>query len=210
MKSYRVHSALLLVLGLTLAACGKDETPKTDTTTASGDTTTAVVTPAETTGSTSDFTSAEGKFSIKLPPGYPQPTEQTNPLALPDGSSSVDLITYSSPSGENAALFSYSNMGEKVDMKGKEKIMLDASRDNVLKSMNATLEKEENIEIDGHAGRMMIFSIPASATETLQGRLEMYMVNPVAYQVMLIAKDRAVLESPEINAYFDSFKLVGS
>lgn len=207
MRFNHIHSALLLTLGLALAACGKDEAKNTSTT--PGDTTTSVSTPTETTPSNVEFTSEAGKFSIKLPAGYGQPKEETQPLPLPGGGS-VDLNTFSSSSGDNAAMFSYSDMTGKADFAGKEKAMLDASRDNVLKSMNATLEKEEDIKIGDHPGRRMIFSLPASATETYQGRLEMYVVEPFSYQVMFISKDRAALESADINNYFSSFKLAGS
>ena len=208
MRFFHIHTALLLTLGLTLASCGKDDAAKTGTTTTPGDTATTTITPTESTGY--DFKSDAGKFSIKLPAGFPQPIEESTPLPLPDGNGSVDLKTFSSQTEDkaNAAMFSYSDMTGKLETKGREKAMLDASRDNVLKEMNATLEKEQDINIDGNPGRMMIFSL-SDGTETYQGRLHMYVVGPFSYQVMYISKDRAALESPAVNAYFDSFKLAG-
>jgi hypothetical protein len=114
---------------------------------------------------------------------------------------------YSATSGNTAAMFAFADMNGKLDMKGKEKVMLDGARDNVLKTMNGTMEKEEDMEIDGHPGRQMIMAMEPAGSPKLYGRMQMFMVSPMMYEVMYVSDDRASLESPAINAYFDSFEI---
>jgi hypothetical protein len=153
-----------------------------------------------------EFTSEEGKFSIVLPPGYEEPTESVSPMSTENGS--VDLKMYTSGSGSTAAMVAFANMEGKIEMEGHETAMLDGARDNVLKTMNgALLKKEKSITIDGHPGRRILISMKPGRGIKLYGRLEMYLVDPIMYQVMYVSDKRASLESPAVNDFFSSFTL---
>jgi hypothetical protein len=203
----------MLTLALAVGACKKDaaEKPKADTTTASTSTSTpsttpSTTTPTETAGTGSPFKSDEGKFSIVVPAGFTSPSETVSPMSTPSGN--VDLKMYSATSGNTAAMFAFADMNGKLDMKGKEKVMLDGARDNVLKTMNgALLKKEKSITIDGHPGRRILISMKPGRGIKLYGRLEMYLVDPIMYQVMYVSDKRASLESPAVNDFFSSFTL---
>jgi hypothetical protein len=212
-KTTRIYLYALLGLGITLGACKKDDAAtgdKTASTTTTSTTTgtstpSTTTTPAETASAGESFKSEEGKFSIVLPAGFATPTETVNPLPTPGGN--VDLKMYSSGSGNTAAMFAFANTSGKVTMAGAEEKMLDGARDNVLKSMNGTMEKEEPMELDGKPGRQMIFAMEPAGAPKMYGRLRMFMVDPMMYQVMYISDDRSALESPATNAYFESFEI---
>ena len=211
MGFHHFRSVALLGLGIALIISGRadaqtiDRAPSHDATTAVGGSTVKGTFNGE-------FVSEAGRFSITLPSGYHRPLEETTPLPLPGRTEAIDLKTFSSQTEDkaNAVTFSYSDMTGKLETKGREKAMLDASRDNVLETMNATLEKEMVIRIGEYPGKSMIFSLPGYDNEMFYGRLELYVVGSFSYQIMYLSMDRSTLESPEINAYFKSFKLAGN
>jgi hypothetical protein len=154
-----------------------------------------------------EFRSEEGRFSITLPAGFSEPSESVSPM--PTAGGDVDLKMYSATalSGNSAAMFAFANMEGKLEMEGHETAMLDGARDNVLKAMNGTLIKEKQITIDGHPGRSLVLSMKQPGVPKLYSRIDMYMVDPIMYQVMYVSDKKASLDSKAITSYFKSFRL---
>src|SRR5688500_18039088 len=161
MRIRHLQRVVLLSLGLALAAFGRAGAQATSTSTEG----------AEFNGR---FTSKAGWFSITLPPGYPRPVEETVPLELAGDNGVVNLHSFSSELGNDAAIvFSYSFLGLRIEMVGQEQDLLDGASANVLEEMGAVLEKETDITIGAYPGRVMIFSVPGDGEQIFHGRLHM-------------------------------------
>lgn len=206
MPFHRARIVALFCLALTVAAaCDRKEIPEKK---GSGrDRTGVPAAPGTADGDGLRFASDTGRFRIVLPPGFPEPAESITPLPLPDGTS-VELRQYTSVLGNNAVIVGFNTMNGLV-VKGIEKQLLDNAREGTLKRMHATLEKEEEISLDGHPGRRL-FILPSPASDTtLKARKQVYVTDSMVYQLYYISTSRKALESPSADAFFDSFTLTG-
>lgn len=152
--------------------------------------------------------SKPGRFSISLPDGYPKPTLESSNVASEVGR--IKLSMYTSVKEEDGVcLVGYSDISSvKITPELKEE-MLDGAKEGALAQLNATLETEEGVLLDGHPGRSIRF-ISNNDGITLRGRMDYYMVGKRLYQVGFIEIGDGVLDSESIENYFSSFKLTST
>lgn len=150
------------------------------------------------------FSSKEGRFSIKLPPGFPalELKEETAATAV----GNIEVHNYNSGTSQGFCIVSYSDYPP-VSFQGRtaQKILEDA-RDGALGSVKGTLEKQANITVQGHPA-LVFYGAGDSSGKTFYVMFEYVLVQPRVYQVGYLTDDRAGLEKPEVQAYFKSFRL---
>lgn len=150
------------------------------------------------------YDSPDGKFTITLPPGHGQfrSQSQTQPTAAGD----VQLHILQSEVSKGAAVVGYSDFPEKAFEGRTPQKMLEDGRDGALRNIGGTLEKQESITTQGKTG-LSIYGTAMSGGKPVYLRFNFILDKPRAYQIGYLAYDRADLDKPEINAYFDSFRL---
>jgi TonB family protein len=158
------------------------------------------------TSSTSNVTynSPDGRFSVTLPPGYGQFASQskTQPTAV----GNVELNILQSENTRGACMVGYSDFPDAAFAGRTPQKMLEDGRDGALRNIGGTLEKQENLTIQGKTA-IAIYGSANSSGRTYYVRFNFILDKPRAYQVGYLAYDRADLDKPEIQTYFDSFHL---
>jgi len=153
-----------------------------------------------------EFMSEAGGFVVKLPS---TPTEQVQ--AVPSEVGDINLYIYMVEEGNAALGVMYNELPELITSAADEeliKMMLDSGRDGAMGNSGGVLVSEEEISIDGHPGRHIVFEIsdemfPGGG----EGIARIYYVDGRLYQVILIGEKGAFL--PEETAMFlDSFQLL--
>jgi hypothetical protein len=176
--------------------------PKDTVTTSSG----SYDTPTGTTSNSSGvvYNSPDGRFNITLPPGFGQFTlqQRTQPTAV----GNVELNILQSESSRGGCLLGYSDFPEASFQGRTPQKMLEDGRDGALRNISGTLEKQENITVQGKQG-ISVYGSGSSGGQTFYVRFNFILDKPRAYQVGYLAHDRAELDKPDIQAYFDSFHL---
>jgi hypothetical protein len=199
------------VVGITLAMRGSDSA-MTATTTGGGQTPSPVTSPAASpvrTSSTpaasgSTYESTDGRFQITLPPGFSSFTSQKT--TQPTAAGPIELTIMQSENAQGAAVMGYSDFPDASFEGRTPKKMLEDGRDGALKNINATLEKQEDLTIQGRTG-LKIYGSTTNDGKDIYVRFQFVLDKPRAYQIGYLAYDRADLDKPEVQAYFDSFKM---
>jgi hypothetical protein len=202
------------VVGIFLATRG----PGTTTTNNGGGTTTS--SPAASPGRTSSspgtssspaastsgsaYESPDGRFQITLPSGYGPFTSQKQTQTTPAGP--IELTIMQSETARGACVMGYSDFPEATFEGRTPKKMLEDGRDGALKNINATLEKQEDITVQGRTG-LDIYGSASSGGRDFYVRFQFILDKPRAYQIGYLAYDRADLDKPDVQAYFDSFRI---
>src|SRR5215212_10801862 len=188
------------VVGIVLATRGSGTTS-----TGRGQEPTPTASPGGTTspagGKTYD--DPNGRFSVALPSGYPEfkSSKQTQPtLAGP-----VELNMLLSEKTEGAFIVGYSDFPEAAFEGRTPKKMLEDGRDGSLKNINATLEKQQDLNMQGRTG-IAVYGSASTGGKPYYVRFNFILDKPRAYQVGYLAYNRADLDKPEVQAFFDSFK----
>ena len=150
------------------------------------------------------YDSPDGKFSITLPPGYSQFQSQSRTQPTPAGDVQLNILQSEIPKG--ACVLGYSDFPERAFVGRTPQKMLEDGRDGALRNINGTLEKQENITVQGKTG-IAIYGSASSAGKSVYVRFNFILDKPRAYQIGYLAYDRAELDKPEVQAYFDSFRL---
>jgi hypothetical protein len=155
-----------------------------------------------------DFSSKDGRFSIVFPEGYSTPKLEKSDIPSELGKIKLYMFT-SLNDAEGVCLVGYSDInGVTITNDLKEK-MLDGAKEGALKNMNATLENERTVELDGNPGRSLLF-VTESGGEQMHGRFDYYMVGNRLYQIGYIAIAEGALDADHVVSYFDSFKLAAA
>lgn len=151
------------------------------------------------------FVSKEGRFSIMLPPEYPRPKLEVTTIKSDDGP--IKLRMYSSMNSEQGlCLIGYCDFnGASIDDELRAKI-LDGAKEGALENMQATLESDSAITVDGRPGRSIRFSAQKNS-ETMYGRFDYFLVGIRLYQIGFLSLTRDVQFSASIGEFFDSFKV---
>lgn len=152
--------------------------------------------------------SKPGRFSIALPDGYPKPQlENSN---VPSEIGQIKLSMYTSVrEDQGVCLVGYSDISSMTITPELKEDMLNGAKEGALAQLNATLEAEEGIMLDGHPGRSIRFTSNNDEI-TLRGRMDYYMVGKRLYQIGFIEISDGALDSEGINNYFSSFKLTSA
>ena len=193
------------VVGIILATRGSSTT----TPTAGGGTTSS---PRSSPGRTSSsptasgtaYNSPDGRFSIALPAGFSPFTAQKTSSPTPAGP--IDLNILQSENSQGACVVGYSDFPDASFEGRTPKKMLEDGRDGALRNINATLEKQEDITVQGKTG-LDIYGSTAQAGKNIYVRFQFILDKPRAYQIGYLAYNRADLDKPEVQAYFDSFRI---
>lgn len=148
----------------------------------------------------------DGKFSLTLPPGFSQFQSQKTSQPTPAGPIELNILQSQSSSG--ACIAGYSDFPEASWEGRTPQKMLEDGRDGALKNINGTLEKQEKIIVQGREGLAVYGSANAGGKQVYL-RFNFILDKPRAYQVGYLAYDRAAVDAPDIEAYFNSFTLNG-
>ena len=84
--------------------------------------------------------------------------------------------------------------------------MLEDGRDGALRNINATLEKQNDITVQGKTG-LDIYGSTNQQGKDIYVRFQFVLDKPRAYQIGYLAYKRADLDKPDVQAYFDSFRI---
>lgn len=90
---------------------------------------------------------------------------------------------------------------------GHERV-LDGLRENLVQSQDGTLVREERIRLRGYPGRRVIFRQDGDDGEPALSSVAIYLVPPKVYQLQYTG-DGQSLRAPAVQAWFESFELVG-
>lgn len=154
------------------------------------------------------FTSKPGRFSISIPEGFSDPELETN--NIPSEIGKIKLYMYTSVNEtQGVCLVGYSDIKSITMTDELKEEMLEGAKEGALSNMNATLEGEESIMLDGHPGRSIRFTTDSEDTQ-MRGRMDYYMVDNRLYQVGFIEIANSALDGADVQEYFNSFKLISA
>lgn len=176
----------------------------------SGETTTGVGGSSTSSGTTSSTSSGlayddpNGRFSITLPPGFKAFASQKQSQPTPAGP--IDLHILQTETLQGACVLGYSDFPEASFVGRTPKKMLEDGRDGALRNINATLEKQSDITVQGKTG-LDIYGSTSSSGKNIYVRFQFILDKPRAYQIGYLAYNRADLDKPEVQSYFDSFRI---
>ena len=157
-----------------------------------------------TASSGSAYNSTDGRFSIVLPPGYGPFTSQQK--TQPTAAGPIELYILQSENPQGACVLGYSDFPEASFVGRTPKKMLEDGRDGALRNINATLEKQEDLTVQGKTG-LAIYGSTNQGGRDIFVRFHFVLDKPRAYQIGYLAYNRADLDKPEVQAYFDSFRI---
>jgi hypothetical protein len=172
--------------------------------TRTGSTGTTTNTATMTTTSGPVYNSPDGKFSITLPPGFSQFTSQKTTQQTLAGPIELNILQSEIPSG--GCVLGYSDFPEASFQGRTPQKMLEDGRDGALKNMGATLEKQDNLTVQGRTA-INVYGSTTSGGKPFYVRFQFVLDKPRAYQIGYLAYNRSDLDKPDVQAYFDSFRL---
>lgn len=146
-----------------------------------------------------DYTSRDGRFTIKMPN---DPTTQTQETKSKTGTLKIHLVA-AAPSESSACLVTYNDYPDEELKAGVEKLY-DTTRDGNVKNFGKLLsEKKVELGPDKIPGReILLRSSDGEATY----RNRMFLVKNRFYQVVIYGADNYA-KSKEADEYLDSFRL---
>jgi hypothetical protein len=160
--------------------------------------------PSTPTSSGKLYDSPDGRFSITLPPGFGAFTSQQK--TQPTAAGPIELTILQSENTQGACVVGYSDFPEASFVGRTPKKMLEDGRDGALKNIKATLEKQEDLTVQGKTG-LAIYGSTNQGGKDIYVRFHFILDKPRAYQMGYLAYNRADLDKPEVQAYFDSFRM---
>jgi hypothetical protein len=148
------------------------------------------------------FSSQEGRFSIIIPPGFPTFSQTTQ-------KASDDVVTqfFSSATARGASVLAYTDLPPRSFVGRTAQKILEDGRDGALESGKATLEKQQQTTLQGYPSLIM-YSSATIEGRPVYVRFQFVLAQPRTYQVGFLTYDRAMLDGPEIQAYFKSFRIL--
>ncbi|HKQ99074.1 MAG TPA: hypothetical protein VJT09_00295 [Pyrinomonadaceae bacterium] len=146
----------------------------------------------------------EGKFTLTLPPGFSPFKSQKQTQQTLAGPIELSILQSETPAG--AAVVGYSDFPEASFQGRSEKKMLEDGRDGALRNIQATLEKQEDFTVQGKTA-LDVYGSTNQQGKSIYVRFQFILDKPRAYQIGYLAYNRDDLDKPEVQAYFDSFKI---
>ncbi len=151
-----------------------------------------------------NFSSEDGKFSILVPQGFETPKKETT--IIPTEVGKVDITSYLTQNSTGSCMVMYNDFPESIFNERDSKRMFDESRDNALKTVNGTVEKEEESLFQGFPKRTLYLSTTVE-NQTLYSRFDFIIVKPRLYQIAFVGYKRSDLDQEPIKKFFESFKI---
>jgi hypothetical protein len=190
---------LILVVGVPAACAGDDPSSE------EGQQTTVAADPLE---DWIEYAASDGSFSVRLPE-EPEVQEQT----IDTAEGEVTLVIYT-VEGEDAAWLISTNtmppLTASAITSGDEEVVagiLEGGRDGALANISGTLDREENIEVQGHPGLEIHFTAPGDAQagiDQIKGAARIVLAGPTLYQIMLLTTPEGMDET--VSPYLESFR----
>jgi len=150
------------------------------------------------------YDSPDGRFNITLPSGFSQFKSQTTKQPTPAGD--IELTILQTENSRGGCMVGFSDFPE-ASFQGRTPLkMLEDGRDGALRNIGGTLEKQENLTVQGKTG-ISIYGSGKSGAQTFYVRFNFILDKPRAYQVGFLAYNRAELDKPDIDAYLKSFRM---
>jgi hypothetical protein len=191
------------VVGIILATRGSSTTT---TTTNGGTSSTPTASPGGTssTASGQSYDDPGGRFTVTLPSGYPsfKSQKQTQPSVV--GPVEFNMLLSERP--EDAFMIGYLDFPQAAFEGRTDKEFLESGLNGSLQNIKATLDKQEDITVQGHNG-VSVYGSATNNSRPFYIRFNYILDKPRAYQVAYLTFDRTTLDKPEVQAFFDSFKM---
>ena len=147
--------------------------------------------------------SADGRFSVWFPPGFQPPKYETK--ALMEGDQSLPLHTVAVESDESVCLVAYSDYPAQLFELMDSQTILESVLDGAMGQLNGVVERHESLVIQGMPAVSVLFTATKAGQKTY-GRYVYLVVRPRLYQVGFVSGNRAEIEKPAINQFFQSFQ----
>lgn len=148
--------------------------------------------------STDKFHSVEGKFKINFP-GTPQQTQES----IPTDVGKIEMVSFMyEKSVTEAYMVAYSDYPSEMVKASDTKTMLNDAKNGFLGELGLTVDKEEEITIDGFKG--ISFKAKGGTYYTV---FKDVLVNNRLYQFGIL-KDGSYPSEEAIKSFIDSFELV--
>ena len=197
----RTRALALAALACAVSSCGGSAA-------SGGGSSNAGVTPsAGGVASAARYTSDEGKFSITPPEGYGPFAEKKESSPTPSGEGKSRYLTSKNSSG-HLAVVEYHVLPDALFQKGKIREGLEGMRDEFMGKVTGVMESSEPVTLHGHeALAVRGFNSLPDNKGFAYFRFVYVAAPPRIYRVGLISTEKADLDSPGVNAYFDSFQL---
>jgi len=198
-------SLLPLALLLSLIVAGAACRPKSDSTGSSGSSGNSGGSSSSSAGPT--YNSPDGRFSLTPPSDFSEFQSQKTTQPTPAGP--IELTILQTENSRGACVAGYSDFPESSFEGRTPQKMLEDGRDGALRNINGTLEKQDPINVQGRTG-LAIYASAATGGRQVYVRFNFILDKPRVYQIGFLAYDRAELDKPDVQAYFDSFRLNGA
>ena len=147
-----------------------------------------------------DFTSADGRFSVTVPGTF---TEETQ--TIPTGAGDIEMHIFTLDKGDAGYFVRYSDVPAELLAPGNTAALIDGSIQDAFGNVGGSVESQKEITLDGHPGREATgsFSFEGEAG-TLKARA--YLVDDRIYMVFAGARGGQG-NSTDTDRFLDSFKL---
>lgn len=161
-------------------------------------------TPTTTSRSSITYDSTDGRFQITLPPGFSAFKSQKQNQATPAGNIELTILQTETPTG--ACLLGFSDFPPASWVGRTPQKMMEDGRDGALRNIGATLEKQESRTVQGKDA-LEVYGTTRQGGRDIYVRFLFVLDNPRAYQIGYLAYNRAELDKPDVQAYFNSFRI---
>ena len=147
------------------------------------------------------FNSPEGRFSLQFPK-----TPTSGVREVESGTEKVTKYEYTATSSAITYMASFADYSRVPDA-NEQQIVLDRLRDSTARKLEARVDSETRISINGNPGREFLMSKTPEGSAEIVYHWRAYIVGSRLYQVAASYYKRDS-RSPELSKYFDSFQLV--
>lgn len=151
-----------------------------------------------------NFSPEDRKFSVLIPQGFEIPKKETT--MIPTEAGKVDITSYLTQNENGSYMIMYNDFPEALFNEKDSKRMFDDGRDNALKTVNGTLEKEEESTFEGYPKRTIYLSAKVE-DQTLYSRFDFIIVKPRLYQIAFVGYKKSDLDQESVKKFFNSFKI---
>lgn len=135
------------------------------------------------------FTSAAGRFTVTLPPGYPLPEER--------GGMQQSLLPE-----RGMCVTQYRDLPPGATRGVTARALLERAHRQMPERMRGDVESIEEITVQGYPGISIL-----AARGAMGGRFNLILAGSRLYQVAFFAPRKEERDTPEVRAYFDSFRI---
>jgi hypothetical protein len=152
-------------------------------------------------GGAQEFKNESGKFSIVTPVEL---KEQTMPVDSPFGK--IEFHTFMGRDPDAEYLVSYGDFPN-AQMLGDPAQVIDARRDDEIRTLKGRLRNETKIDVNGNPGREISFDGTDPSGTQVSAKTRLFLVRNRLYQIY-VGAGRGNLPTDSADAFLRSFKLL--